>query len=68
MIQFVAKCLNMIMYLSFMISVTGSGLVAKCSNILQDIKVFDKNLETSQLYKNSLDIFKILQHFSFIFN
>ncbi len=41
LIQFVAKCLNMKMDLSFMNSVTGSGLVAKCSIILQDIKVFE---------------------------
>jgi hypothetical protein len=35
-IWFVANCLNMIVDLSFMNSVTESGLVAKCSNILQD--------------------------------
>jgi hypothetical protein len=31
------KCLNVIGDLSFVNSVTGSGFVAKCSNILQDI-------------------------------
>ncbi len=36
-IRFVAKCLNMIVDLSYMNSVTGYSLVAKCSNILQDI-------------------------------
>ncbi len=40
-IRFVAKCLNMIVDLSFMNSVTGSGLVAKCSNILQDSTVVE---------------------------
>ncbi len=35
-IQFVTKCFNMIVDLSFMNSVTGSYLVSKCSNILQD--------------------------------
>ncbi len=41
---FDATYLNMIADLSFMNSVTGSGFVAKCSNILQDNSKYSKIL------------------------
>jgi hypothetical protein len=53
-IWFVAKCLNMIMDLSFMNSVTASSLVAKCSIILQDIAKLGKGwVQVMQLRHNS---------------
>ncbi len=59
-IWFVAKCLNMIVDPSFMNSVTGSDLVAKCSNILQDnyIKLgcYHEQNETCGLYYKTFRI------------
>jgi hypothetical protein len=43
-IQFVAKCSNILVDPSFMNSVTGSGFVAKCSNI-------DSSINNFQLYQ-----------------